>query len=372
MEEAKAITKATRFQIVKPVDSTWDELGKVLRDLSYHTTLMANKAIQLYWENHNLRLAHKAEHGKYPKDGDIYGQSFRNHVYHELRKMYPEMASSNVSQTNQFVKNRWQNDIRDIMRLKKSIPSFRLGAPVQVANQNYTLSASASEKEGSRTDYFVTVTLLSQEAAGQGRFKIIINPGDFRKKAILNHLIGGSYKKGVMQIVQKKKKWFCLISYTHEVVQPKNLDEEREMTITFYPDEDSALNWGFSFSPRQGSIPASEIVAAEKKISGLVSRRKDIQRSAGQRGHGRKRKLKAIETLAGAPANIRDTLNHKYSRRIVDIATGNRCGVINILKGGEPVSWTWADLEEKIRYKAEEVGIVILSDSDIDKEENVK
>ena len=133
------ITKATRFQIIKPLDADWDEFGKILRDLSYYTTKMCNAAIQLYWEHHNKRLQYKSEHGKYPSDKELHGMSFRNMVYHQLRELYPLMASSNTSQTNQFAMNRWKNDIKAVMQLQKSVPSFRLGTPIQVANSNYHL-----------------------------------------------------------------------------------------------------------------------------------------------------------------------------------------------------------------------------------------
>ncbi len=52
-------TQAVRYQIIKPVDSTWDELGKILRDLSYMNTKMCNGAIQLYWEWDKFRIKHK-------------------------------------------------------------------------------------------------------------------------------------------------------------------------------------------------------------------------------------------------------------------------------------------------------------------------
>jgi len=347
------LTKAIRFQIIKPLDVSWDEFGKILNDLSYQTTRMCNAAVQMYWEYHNQRLAYKQEYGKYPKDAEIFGASYRTQVYRKLREIYPLMASSNVSQTNQFALNRWKTDVKEIMRLQKSIPSFRLGTPIQVANQNYTLYVAEGEKPEFRAD----VTLLSREAE-HGRFSLLLDGGDASKKAIFRRIVEGTYKQGVMQIVrhQKKKKWFCIISYTFTPEQ-KSLDESRTMGVNFASGE--AVYWAFNFGPKRGSIPAGEIEAANAKIAALTARRREMQRTAGTQGHGRKRRLKATESLQGKVAHIRDAINHKYSKRIVQMAVANRCGVIRLADVSGLNSWPWADLIEKIKYKAQEQGISV-------------
>jgi len=352
------ITKATRFQIIKPLDADWDEFGQILRDLSYYTTKMCNAAIQLYWEHHNKRLQYKSEHGKYPRDKELYGMSFRNMVYHQLRELYPLMASSNTSQTNQFAMNRWKNDIKAVMQLQKSVPSFRLGTPIQVANSNYRLDVV----EGKKPEYRVEVTLLSREAE-KGRFLLLLDGGDASKKAIFRRIMDGTYKQGAMQIVQnkRKRKWFCIISYSFEPEVSDRLDGNRSMGVNFGSGE--ALYWAFSHSQKRGSIPAGEIEAAEKKIAAITARRRDIQRTAPAKGKGRVRRLKATEAARGKATNIRDAINHKYSKRIVQIAEGNRCGVLKLadMSGvkteGCFKTWPWGDLIEKIRYKAEERGI---------------
>ncbi len=354
------MTKAVRFQIAKPLDAEWKEFGQILRDLSYHTAKMCNAAVQLYWEHHNKRLQYKSEHGKYPKDKDLYGMSFRNVVYHKLRDLYPLMASSNASQTNQFAMNRWNNDIKAVMRLQKSIPSFRLGSPIQVANANYRLDVT----EGEKPEYRVGVTLLGREAE-KGRFLLLLDGGDASKKAIFRRIMDGTYKQGTMQIVQnkKKRKWFCIVSYTFAPEEAAGIDENRSMGVNF--GSGAALYWAFSHSPKRGSIPAGEIEAADKKIAAITARRRDIQRLAPARGKGRTRRLKAIEDSKGKASNIRDAINNKYSKRIGQIAVGNRCGVIKLadMSGVKATgffrSWSWSDLIEKIRYKAEERGIVV-------------
>lgn len=343
------ITKASRFQIIKPLDCSWDEFGAVLRELSYWTTKMCNAAIQEYWDHHNRRLQFKAEAGRYPSDAELgYSGSFRNYVYHKLRELYPLMASNNVSQTNQFALKRWQADRPEVMRLAKSVPSFRLGTPVQVANANYTLKETDD-------GFTIRMTLLSQEAP-KSRFQVAINPGEPVKKVLLRRIASGEYKQGAMQIIRDKRrgKWFCVFSYSFEP-QPQKVDDDRVMGVALAGE--NAVYWAFSHSPKRGGITWDEIVAAEQKIAALERRRKSLQHTAGPEGHGRRRKLQPTEPLAGKVARIRETINHKYSRRIVDLAVANRCRAIVLpeLDGlNGQVSWPWADLVAKIKYKAEE------------------
>lgn len=207
------VTKATRFQIIKPLDISWDEFGNVLRDLSYHTTKMCNAAIQLYWEHHNKRLKYKQERGVYPKDAELYGMSFRNYVYHRLRELYPLMASSNVSQTNQFVQNRWRSDVKEIMQLRKSIPSFRLGTPIQVANSNYRLYVVEGEKPEFRADVTLCKKILEhlsmrneiplQNKELFAKYFKALNP-DFFSYASIGRILGVS-KPTVCRYINKEE-----------------------------------------------------------------------------------------------------------------------------------------------------------------------
>lgn len=356
------ITKATRFQIIKPLDVSWDEFGQVLRDLSYHTTRMCNAAVRLYWEYHNYRLAYKESTGKYPTaamDKEKYGCSFRNYVYRHLRELYPDMASSNTSQTNQFVLNRWKNDVKEIMRLQKSIPTFRLGAPIQVAAQNYTLLVE--EQEGGGSNFMSDITLLSRDAGKQTRYRVLLDGGDKSKKTIFRRIMDGEYKQGAMQIVynKRRKKWFCVVPFTFTPEKAvRELDANRSMGVLFGTGE-YAVYATYNFGRKRYTLPIGEVIAADKKIHAITERRKEIQRHAGARGHGRGRKLKGTEGLTGRPASIRDSINHKYSRRIVDVAVANRCGVIRVRKPDTSATWPWADLIEKIKYKAEEKGIAV-------------
>lgn len=86
-------------------------------------------------------------------------------------------------------------------------------------------------------------------------------------------------------------------------------------------------------------------------------------------GHGRKRKLACMDRFREKEKNFAKTYNHKIAKEVVQFALDNHAKYINIedLSGiGKEQrkslwlgSWTYFQLQEFIRYKAEEYGIVV-------------
>ncbi len=84
-------------------------------------------------------------------------------------------------------------------------------------------------------------------------------------------------------------------------------------------------------------------------------------------GHGRKRKLQALNRLKEKERNWVRTYNHKLSKAIVDAAVKQRCKTINLefLEGygdNEENSfilrnWSYYELQQFIKYKAQKAGI---------------
>jgi IS605 OrfB family transposase len=86
----------------------------------------------------------------------------------------------------------------------------------------------------------------------------------------------------------------------------------------------------------------------------------------GRIGHGRATRIQPIEKLRGRVEDFKANVNHRYSRKIVDEAIRQGCGVIQMEDltgiGADSMflkSWTYYDLQQKITYKAKEVGIVV-------------
>lgn len=84
-------------------------------------------------------------------------------------------------------------------------------------------------------------------------------------------------------------------------------------------------------------------------------------------GKGRKKKLKAFESLSDKERRFTQNYNHQISRRIVDFAKENQCEYINMeyLEGSSFTdkkmlgTWTYYELQQYIKYKAEMEGIKV-------------
>ena len=91
---------------------------------------------------------------------------------------------------------------------------------------------------------------------------------------------------------------------------------------------------------------------------------KALQSTSG--GHGRAKKLKALDKIGERERNFVKTYNHFVSKSVVDFAVKNNAKYINIedLSGFDSNSfilrnWSFYELQQFITYKAEKYGIVV-------------
>lgn len=113
---------------------------------------------------------------------------------------------------------------------------------------------------------------------------------------------------------------------------------------------------------------ADEFLAKRTQLQ-AQRRRLQIQLRNTNGGHGRKKKLKALDRLRDHEKNFADTFNHVASKRIVDFALNNRAKYINLedLSSYSKTTknnfilrnWSYYDLQEKITYKAKRCGIEV-------------
>lgn len=354
------LTKAIKLKIRKPVDSSWEEVGKILRDLRYNSTKVLNYTIQKSFEWMNFRFQYKEEHGEYPKEKEIFGCSQRNSIYRECREKFNMFNSSNLSQTIGMAVSRWNSDKKDVLSLKKSIPSYKLNSPIFVANQKFSL--------GNTNNFFTTkVGLLSRDYNDRTQYQFELFCRDDSTKTILERLVSGEYKKGYGQFVwdERKKSWFFIISYSFEKEETK-LDKDRILGIDLgiaYP-----IYMALNDSLHRYKVKGGEIEqfrkSTERRKNDLFDQGKYC--GEGRRGKGIKKRIDPIDFAKKRVANFRDTTNHKYSRFAVEIALKHGCGIIQMEKL-EGISeentflknWSYYDLQQKIEYKAKEHGIEV-------------
>lgn len=355
--------KCLRVQIIKPYNEpnsqnpvTWDELGRVLRDLRYESSKIANFVIQKCYEWEIFKREYKEFNGKYPSPKEHLDKSY---LYPLVRGRFPHIGASLVNQVRQEAEKRWKIDRLDVLSLRKSIPSFKLNFPICVYNKSYSVKKVDD-------NYIITLGLMPK-GSDRTQYQVIVKAGENSKRVILDRIVSGEYKQSSIKIISdRKKKWYCLIPYDF-VQRETKLDQDKIIGVDL--GIANVAYWAFNDSLKRGYIEGHEIEAFRKRVQ---ERRKAIQRQGkycgqGRIGHGRKRRLQPVDVLAERESNFRDTANHRYARKIVAEAVNHGCGTIQMedLSGIENLSkflktWPYGDLQQKIIDKAAEYGIKVV------------
>lgn len=306
-----------------------------------------------------------------------------NALYHRFRNEYPIMASKTVSSTLHTANNKYTSARKDVLVGTMSLPSFKRDQPILIHNEG------VRKLKEDVNGYTVSLSMFStsckeQFNIDQPRFKLIVK--DNTQSVILQRLIRKEYKIDQCQLSYKAPKWFLNVTYSF-TPEEKSVDPNKVLGV----DLGCAYAVYASSYGNHGifKIPGDEISAFEKKqaaiqnrtpksplerIEELEERRYAKQQQArycgeGRIGHGTKTRVATVYKDADKIARFQDTINHRYSRAIIDYAVKNGYGTIQIedLSGikentGFPRRlrhWTYFDLQTKLENKAAENGITV-------------
>jgi putative transposase len=379
-------TKVVKIQIIKPLDSTWEEFGTVLNEIQYNTYRFSNKTMQMYWDYSNFSQSYKERFGKkldFHDDLQIPKQAGKGHIKGiesdipvQLKDLTKNMCSYGLSATLTMVKKKWEADFTDMVNGRKSIANFKRDMPIEI--HNIQMMDKRSKEIWIRNesgDYSVDLMLISKEYAKEinrdtQKFKVALAVKDSYQKAIVDRVINGEYKLSMSKLIKdkRKKKWFLNLAYTF-TPEKETLQENKILGIDLGVKIPAMLAISDNKFFRESVGSSEEITNFQKQVT---ARTKSLQRQRkwcgeGSIGHGTKTRIKPIEKLSGKIKRFKDTKNHNWSRYIVEQAIKNNCGTIQMedLSGIAEENtflktWTYYDLQQKIKYKAEEKGIKIV------------
>lgn len=367
------MTKVTRIPLICAVtdkdgnEIDYKEIFHLLWDLQRETRMLKNKAIQLCWEWYNFSSDYKKEHGDYPDNETILGYKggIRSYLYDKL-KSETVMYSSNIGCALDLARNQFQASLKEYLRGDRSIIEYKSNQPIELHNRAILLDYHDNE-------YWIGLKLLSRKGEKEKGFpacllfKGVVN--DKSTRDILNRCMDGLYKiSGSKLIYDKKKKWCLNLSYSFEP-EMRSLDKDKILGVNvgiYKPFMASVYGDKARLFAEGGRD--SEIEVFRRKIEG---RRRSLLKQGkmcgdGRIGHGYKTRTVPANALEDKIARFRDTMNHKYSRAVVDYAIKNNCGIIQmedltgITEGEQPrylKNWSYYDLQMKIESKAKEHGI---------------
>jgi putative transposase len=172
------------------------------------------------------------------------------------------------------------------------------------------------------------------------------------QQAWLERIIKGTVKQGAGKLYKKKRKWYLAIPVTFEV---DTQNKEKAMGV------DLGLRYIAVASVGTKSLffKGNQVAFVRRRIS------------ARRRKLGKAKKLQAIRKSKNKESRWMKDQNHKISRQIVNYALTHGVGIIrmedltdirNTAKSKKEAgrnlhSWTFYQLKEFIRYKAEMAGI---------------
>lgn len=361
-------TKVIKIEINNPINMKWDVLSNILYKIKKETQIIMNKTIQLCWEYNNFATGYKEKNGCFPSEKEALGKTLTGYIYDRL-KVNTLLYTANSSQSQQRAIKKWKSDIKEVFLGNRTIASYKKDTPIDLHNKSIEITKPQNK-------YVASLSLLNRKGAKEyglssSKVDVALIVKDKFTKTIIERVMSGQYKIGASQLMKHKtkNKWFLNLTYSFEPKQSSNLDKNNIMGIDM--GICNPIYIAYNNSLNRFAIEGDEITSFRNRV---YERRNAYLKQGkycgeGRVGHGRATRLKPIEKLQGKVENFKNTINHKYSKKVIDLAIKNNCGVIqmedlsgiasNEKKASFLGNWTYYDLQLKIENKAKEAGIEV-------------
>ena len=358
--------------LVEATDINNNSLGykdvyKLLWKIQDEVRTIKNKTIQQAWEWNNFSADYKAQNGASPKMSDVSAyKTFSGYIYDKFKSDY-HLNTSNLTCEIRDAESQFKANVKDIIKGEKSILEYKKNQPLNLHDK--TIKLTYEDKQ-----FMFSLSLFNRTFAKENNipcsltFKAQVKSNS--QGVILERCVDGIYKISASQLLyDKKKKMWCInLCYKFEVEKDESLDENKILGVdlgvakpimaSVYGDKD------------RFSIDGGEVEHVRKTVE---ARKNSMLRQGkwcgeGRIGHGRNTRTRPLDKIGDKISRCRDTINHKYSKALIDYAVSNGCGTIQmedltgITKKSDSFlkNWDYFDLQTKIKYKAAEKGIKIV------------
>lgn len=363
-------TKVSRYQLLfddERNELKFKQFNEVMFQLQKEQVQVANREVQILWEDMNWSKGVKAQTGSYPTKEEVlehYGCPVRTYIYRTVPQEYNNTANISVLQQN--VNKHFVNNKKEVMQGKRSIDSYKSTLPISVHGKSIKI-----EKCGNK--YILYISLMSngyrkQLGVKQRNIAFELMFGkSWSSWQIVDSILSGEFSHTASSIVYKNRKWFLNLGYSYPEKDNIKFIEGRTMGIDLGIAKPVVM--AFNDNPVHFEVDSNEISEFRKQ---MIARRASIGKQTkhcadSKIGHGVHKRIEGIERLKTTESNFRDRINHQYSRYIVDMAVKYKCKTIQMedLSGISKdstflKSWPYFDLQTKIEYKAKENGIDVI------------
>lgn len=343
------------------------EMQEAVWSLQRQTREVMNKTLQIAFHWDYTSREHFKETGSYL---DVHAETgyktLDGYIYNCLKDDYSDFSTAGLNATLRKAWQKYKDCKIDVLRGTMSLPSYR-------SNQPILINKTCVKLQGTVSDAVVELTLFSSkykkqhQLSGHTRFSIPMH--DSTQRSIFQNLLDGVYALGECQLVYDKKKWFLLVTY---IFAPEQHELDPEKILGVDMGEAYAIYASSIYGYGTLAIEGGEVADYAKK---LERQKQSYLKQArycgnGRIGHGIRTRVAEAYKSGNQIANYRDTINHRYSKAVVDYAVKHGYGIIQMedLSGikedtGFPrrlQHWTYYDLQTKIENKAKEHGIKVV------------
>lgn len=371
--------KTIRLTIIKPLNINYDNFGflkknGILSILAEENQKILNGAL---FECHKWACEakeYKERFGIWPNYADFHkGYKIESgYIANLIKEKYSYSQSRNVDMAIQKAIKTYAQWKKDIFNGNVSIPSFSKNSPIFLRGN----SIKVIEKDKSSGNYILGLSLLNEDKKAdyklgrRERINVMVSTKKGVGHEILDRCLVGEYKicASGIELDRKKKVAYLLLSYDFTPDAPK-LDDNRIMGVDLGMKLPAVMAFNFD-DKKYVVIDDNRILEHKTRLAKNLSiaQHQSQWHCDGNSGHGRKKKVGVYENYANKSHNMSMTINHQWSKYIVETAVKNKCGVIQMedLSGIKASrqnflgNWTYYDLQQKITYKAEEKGIKVI------------
>ena len=371
--------KAIKLSIIKPLNIDYDSFGflrknGILSILSEENQKILNGAL---FECHKWAYEakeYKERFGVWPNYAEFHnGYKIESgYILNIIKEKYSYSQSANVATAVQKATKLYAQWKKDIFNGNVSIPSFSKNSPIFLHGD----SIKVVEKDKSSGNYVLALSLLNEDKKAdyklgrRERIRVMVSTKKGIGHEILDRCLTGEYKvcASSIELDKKKKVAYLLLSYDFTPETPE-LDDDHVMGIDLGMKLPAVMAFNFD-DKKYVAIDDNRILEHKTRLAKNLSiaQHQSQWHCDGNSGHGRKKKVGVYENYANKSHNMSMTINHQWSKYIVDTAVKNKCGVIQMedLSGIKASrqnflgNWTYYDLQQKITYKAEENGIKVI------------
>ena len=363
------MVKVAKLKIIKPITIDWDTFGKHINQMDYDVWKLKNKTITLYHQLVLKELEWNSNHPDNKVDATMrhkwYGyKTLQSYIMHQVREeydndgIYKDTLNGAIKDAIDIYKKKQKDILRGnatIPNCKRQQPIFIPGRSIQVTGID-TIKIPIFDRNGKKKHNLKT---------GSVEFKIHSNKN--HANIVMQRILDERYKICDSALQRKGKDVYILLVYKDTQVKQVAVDKNKILGLDLGISK--AVTMQVDDTKKHDYIDGGEIEAFRQRVNKQRRQKQNQLKycSDNRHGHGRKTLLKPLKNLEHKIENFKNLTNHRYSKYIVDYAIKNGCGTIQMedLTGISShdsflKTWSYYDLQEKIKYKAQEYGIDVV------------